>query len=102
MTTRLPYPEQTKVVFTCYAPEATIVRVAGTFNEWSPEATPLTYTEVGEWSAWLMLKPGRYKYRFVVDGIWCSDPRAAQSTPNPYGGLDSVLTVENESPANYY
>lgn len=101
MTTQFPEVKQTKIVFRRYAPDATTVHLAGTFNDWSPEATALEYEGAGEWVAWLMLRPGHYQYRFVVDGVWGHDPRAAQSAPNPYGGLDSLLTVEHEGRADY-
>ena len=101
MMTRSPFVEQTKVVFTYCAPHATNVRLAGTFNEWSPEATPLTYAGDGEWAVWLMLAPGEYKYRFVVDGVWHADPLATENAANPYGGMDSMLTVKMESAAEY-
>jgi 1,4-alpha-glucan branching enzyme len=81
------------VVLTHCAPAAKAVQVAGTFNGWHPEANPLEHTGSGDWAAHLMLKSGRYEYRFVVDGAWADDPQAAQSAPNTYGGLNSVLTV---------
>ena len=90
---RFPALEEQEVVLRCYAPEAKVVQVAGTFNGWHPEASPLEHTPAGEWTVRLMLKSGRYEYRFVVDGVWADDPQAAQSAPNPHGGLNAVLTV---------
>jgi 1,4-alpha-glucan branching enzyme len=90
---RFPALEEQEVELTFYAPEAKVVQLAGTFNGWHPEANPLEHTGSGEWAARLMLKSGRYEYRFVMDGIWTDDPRASQSSANPYGGLNSVLMV---------
>lgn len=85
--------EEQEVVLTFYAPAAKSVQVAGNFNGWRPEASPLQQTKSGEWSITLRLKSGRYEYRFVMDGAWTDDPQAIQRTPNPHGGLNSVLEV---------
>jgi len=45
----------------------------------------------GLWRSKVWLPPGRHEYRFVVDGQWISDPKAAEAVPNPYGGSNSVL-----------
>jgi hypothetical protein len=39
------------------------------------------------------LSPGRYEYRFVVNGEWVDDPKAKASVPNPHGGRNAVLVV---------
>ena len=90
---RFPALEEQEVVLTCSAPGAGRVHVAGTFNGWSPNDNPLVQLENVEWCAQLMLKSGRYEYRFVVDGCWIDDPQAAQSAVNPYGGINSVIEV---------
>lgn len=41
----------------------------------------------------LQLPPGRYEYRLIVDGEWIPDLFAEDYTPNPFGGINSVLTV---------
>ena len=72
------------------------VNVAGNFNGWRPEATPLKNTGAGEWLVRLRLRSGQYEYRFVVDGRWSEDPRASQRVANPYDGFNSVLMVPLE------
>ncbi len=74
-------------------PGARQVLVAGTFNDWKPEATPLEATEAGHWAGSLKITPGRHEYLFVVDGQWIPDPNAVESVQNPYGGRNSVLVV---------
>jgi len=69
------------------------VCLAGTFNDWHPNATPLTQTGPGEWKADLQLAPGRYEYVLIVDGCWRLDPHREEKVENPFGGLNSVLTV---------
>ena len=60
--------------FTCYAPEAKSVFLAGTFNDWRPESTPMEKDAEGNWSVTVSLKPGRYEFKYVVDGAWCCAP----------------------------
>jgi len=47
----------------------------------------------GRWVKELVLPPGVYEYRLVVDGEWMADPRASESAPNPFGEMNSVLKV---------
>ena len=74
-------------------PTAAAVRVAGTFNEWRPEATPMVAMGNGRWRKDLTLPPGVYEYRIVADDEWKEDPLAKETTPNPFGGVNSVLRV---------
>jgi 1,4-alpha-glucan branching enzyme len=85
--------EEQTVVLTFRTLEARDVRVAGDFNGWRPEATPLTSDKIGEWTVRLPLRSGRYEYRFVVDGLWMEDPEAGQRAVNPHGGFNSVVVV---------
>jgi len=75
------------------APTARKVCVAGTFNDWQASATPLKATPKGEWRGELKLSPGRYEYLFVVDGKWTPDPAARETAPNPFGGVNSVVSI---------
>jgi hypothetical protein len=45
------------------------------------------------WKASVSLSPGRYEYRFVVDGQWVSDPKARESATNDFGSTNSVVVV---------
>lgn len=72
---------------------ATAVAIAGSFNEWRPQATPMIRLDDGRWVKELVLPPGTYEYCVVVDGAWVSDPRANETVPNPFGGQNSVLRV---------
>jgi 1,4-alpha-glucan branching enzyme len=74
-------------------PAAKHVYVAGSFNGWKPDSTPLAPLGNGRWKGDLNLGPGRHEYLFVVDGQWLPDPNAKESVQNPFGGRNSVLTV---------
>ena len=60
-------------------PTATTVSVAGSFNEWKPEAKILHPAGGGRWFKETALAPGNYEYCFVVDGQWMADPLAKES-----------------------
>ena len=81
------------VTFTIEAPAAAHVQLAGDFNDWSLEDSEME--AVGPvWKKTLKLAPGRYRYRYVIDGEWHSDPHNAAVEPSPFGGVDSVLVVD--------
>jgi 1,4-alpha-glucan branching enzyme len=73
------------------------VSVAGTFNNWQPEAKSLHPSDGGKWWKETTMKPGTYEYCFIVDGQWVPDPQAKETIPNPFGGRNSVLKVVSPS-----
>ena len=73
---------------------ATQVCIGGTFNDWRPVVTPMVSLGNGRWSKELTLPPGVYEYRLMVDGVWMPDPRAIETAPNPFGGVNSVLKTK--------
>jgi len=87
------------VVFTVEALAAERVQLVGDFNGWSTEGSDMQ-RDGALWRKVLNLSPGRYLYRFVVDGNWESDPIQAAVEG---GGRNSVLVVEEqpgETPVN--
>jgi len=86
-------PQWVTVRFEFTHPTATTVCLAGTFNNWQPEANTLHPVGVGHWWKEVTLAPGTYEYCLIVDGQWMPDPLAGETVPNPYGGRNSVLKV---------
>ena len=84
------------VVFKARFDSAREVLVAGDFNNWSPMATPMQSqeTEAGDWTMKLPLRPGRYRYRLVVDGRWITDPFNTYVESNQFGELNNIVEVE--------
>jgi 1,4-alpha-glucan branching enzyme len=82
-----------RVALQLLEPAAKQVFVAGSFNGWKPDSTPLVPLGNGRWKGDLKLGPGRHEYLFVVDGHWLPDPNAKESVQNPFGGRNSVITV---------
>ncbi len=71
------------------------VHLVGDFNNWRLSSESLLWQkEEGVWQKRLFLEKGRYRYKFVVDGHWLTDPQNDTLEPNPYGGVDSVLEIE--------
>ena len=71
------------------------VAVAGTFNDWKPAKLLTDKTGTGVYVAVMLLEPGVYEYKFVVDGEWKLDERNPNFAPNSLGTLNSVLHVED-------
>ncbi|MCX5716071.1 MAG: AAA family ATPase [Candidatus Omnitrophica bacterium] len=81
-------------VFKYTSQTAKDVYVVGDFNNWTVgESNRLVSKENGQWEAPFELQPGRYRYKFVVDGQWVQDPQNSQTEPNPFSGVDSILTI---------
>ena len=75
------------------APAAGSVKLAADFTDWEKSPLDLIQSEDGVWFAIVPLLPGRYAYRFIVDGQWCDDPHPAQHRANPFGTTDGIVNV---------
>ncbi len=74
------------------------VWLAGSFNGWASE--PAAGADVlsdpdgdGLWSVSLALAPGRYEYKFIIDGTWTYDEANPERVSDTHGGFNSVLHV---------
>ena len=94
-------PELQPVHFEFTNPTARDVCIAGTFNDWHPEAKPMHPLGAGRWQKETVLPPGTYEYCLVVDGRWLPDPLAKETVANPFGGKNSVLKVASSSEASH-
>lgn len=81
------------VVFVIRAAGANRVQIAGDFNDWNPDRTPLMHVDRDTFQIKVPLTPGRYQYRYVVDGNWRNDPDNHNVEMNPYGELNNVVDV---------
>ena len=82
-----------KVTLSIKAIEAKEVIVLGDFNEWNPKAHPMKHNGNGLWVKSVFIPPGKYEYKFLIDGKWQEDPKNEQTSPNCFGTLNSVLNV---------
>ncbi len=94
-----------QTVFTCASTEARSVFLAGTFNGWDTESTPMERQPDSTWRTTLDLAPGPYEYKFVVDGAWCCDPAPegiealVRCVPNPFGTMNYATEVPGNTQA---
>ncbi len=81
------------ITFKISAPSARDVKLAGDFNSWNPSKTILKKSKDGTWTRDLDLKPGRYEYKFVVDGQWQRDQSNSHLAKNAFGTENSVIQI---------
>lgn len=86
-------PRKRRVTFSLSAPDAQKVAVAGGFNAWDESAGSMKRNSEGVWQKTVMLAPGDYEYKFMVDGEWLTDPDNPEIRPNCFGTFNSFLTV---------
>jgi 1,4-alpha-glucan branching enzyme len=79
--------------FTYADSTAKTVFIAGEFNQWSATANSMQKDPSGLWTADIPLKAGKYQYKFVVDGVWKTDPSNPDAADDSYGGRNSVKSV---------
>jgi hypothetical protein len=73
--------------------DAKKVTIAGSFNGWSKDGYPMIRKD-SRWVFPIRLKPGKYTYKFVVDGKWILDPGNDLWEENEYGTGNSVIWIE--------
>ncbi len=72
------------------------VSVVGDFNEWDDSAHALKLSKKdGAWKKAVQLAPGRYEFRYFVDGErWENEPEADDHVWSPFFSQNSVIVVE--------
>jgi hypothetical protein len=71
------------------------VFIAGSFNDWDVSRTRMTdLNGDGLYEATLLLVPGRYEYKFFVDGKWATDMSAEELTGAGREGDNAVIRVD--------
>lgn len=72
------------------------VYLSGTFNNWSTMQQPMQKTTEG-WLTSIPLKPGRYLYKFIIDGKWRPDPGNRLYEYDGHSGYNSIVFCYNHS-----
>jgi hypothetical protein len=67
--------------------------LVGDFNSWDLKKHTMKKDNKGRWTKIVTLAPGRYEYKFLVDGQWQNDPNNDQIVANSFGTLNNILTV---------
>jgi hypothetical protein len=89
-------PKQTKegVSFNYYDPVAQNVQLVGDFSNWEPVYDVMVQEKGNNiWKGTFPLDPGKYQYKFVVDGEWKIDPFNPEVATNDLGANNSLVIV---------
>jgi hypothetical protein len=68
------------------------VILTGSFNGWNEQELKMNKVPEG-WKLNAELPPGRYEYKFIVDGEWMHDPVNKEKVKNEHETFNSVLYV---------
>ncbi len=82
-----------KVTFSLENAEANGVFLIGDFNKWNPKTHPMKSDGNGTWVKDVIIPPGKYEYKFMVDGQWKEDPQNEQLCPNCFGTYNNIINV---------
>jgi type 1 glutamine amidotransferase len=77
-------------------PDAREVLVTGNFTGWSHHNNSMVKSQ-GKWRFPIHLRPGKYLYKYVVDGEWVIDPDNPAYEENEFGSGNSVLWIESDT-----
>jgi len=88
-----PKTKTKRVQFNLYLPDVQRVFLTGDFNNWNVGNLPMKKDGDGLWQANIDLTPGRYEYRFWVNGVWHDDPHAHDKVQNPFGSQNCIRIV---------
>ncbi|TAD86808.1 MAG: hypothetical protein EAY75_07100 [Bacteroidetes bacterium] len=74
-------------------PSAKSVMVAGDFNDWNPNISPMKKVD-GKWIGQVFLARGKHRYKFIVDGKWILDPANKLWEENEHQSGNSIIWKE--------
>lgn len=84
-----------RVSFSFEGPNAREVILVGDFNNWDLQKHAMKHNGHGTWQKTVVLAPGRYEYKFFVNGDWKIDPNNSQTCANSFGTQNSVLNLKD-------
>jgi 1,4-alpha-glucan branching enzyme len=82
-----------KIMFSFESSDAKEVILMGDFNNWNPKKHPMKKDGDGKWTKAVILPPGQYEYKFLVDGQWKEDPQSERNCPNKFGTYNNVFNL---------
>jgi len=72
------------------------INLFGSFNSWNRQEYLMKDVDgKGTYKISIILEPGRYEYKFYIDGEDILDPKNPETVPNGIGGINSVITILN-------
>lgn len=82
-----------RITFMFQSSDAKEVILMGDFNNWNPKKHPMKKDDNGKWTKAVILPPGQYEYKFLVDSQWKQDPQNDQICPNRFGTYNNVFNL---------
>jgi len=82
------------IKFALSAPEAKQVCLAGDFNNWDIQSLPMKRNIDNQWEVSLELSPGRYEYKYLVNGLWFDNVPGVEKDQNSFGTQNCVIYVK--------
>ena len=84
-----------EITFICNVnSQAKAVFLAGSFNQWQPDAKRMRRFKDGSFRTKLKLPLGTHQYKFLVDGLWFHDSDVQDSLINEFGTMNSLVHVK--------
>ena len=81
------------MIFKLNAPQAKRVSLAGSFINWDIKSHLAKKDSKGNWSVKVGLGPGKYEYKFFVDGNWVNDSSCRRCVPNAFGSQNCTVEI---------
>jgi len=89
-----PVPSTGNTTFTLRGhTDAEAVAIYGSFNDWI-QTKNYCAKETDGWGCRIDLTPGKYTYKFLVDGVGLNDPANAATEDDGNGHKDSVIIIK--------
>ena len=82
-----------RVTFSFETSDAKEVILMGDFNNWNAKKHPMKRNGNGMWNKSVVIPPGRYEYKFLVDRQWEEDPQNDQTCLNYFGTYNNVFNL---------
>ncbi|MFH0735127.1 MAG: alpha-amylase family glycosyl hydrolase [bacterium] len=78
------------------------ITIFGNFNNWNRQELDLREQQDGWYSLTYSFDPGRYEYKYFVDGMEFLDQKNHDSIPNGIGGYNTNLNIIDKAASSSY
>ena len=87
---------EVSVEFIFHSSEAKKVHLVGQFNNWDTHSIAMRKWNEREWRTTLQLNPGRYEYKYLIDGAWAENVPGTEKVQNSLGTNNLVISVQKD------
>lgn len=86
---------KTEIIFKIKASFAKSISMVGDFNDWDKDANPFILNKGSVWEVKILLSPGKYVYKFIIDGKDFIINPVSEYINDPVHGKCSILAIAN-------